>query len=108
MSDTIAVGGGPTGVTVSAGSVWVANSLDGTVTRVDPARDAVVATIPVGDGPDAIAAAAGAVWVVNEFGGNISRVDPRKGVRRIARSPSGAGRPRWHRRRAPSGSRCAP
>ncbi len=35
VSDTIAVGGGPTGVVASAGSVWVANSLDGTVTRVD-------------------------------------------------------------------------
>ena len=42
-----------------AGSLWVANSLDATVSRVDPAALAVTATIPVGSGPAALAAGAG-------------------------------------------------
>ena len=32
----IAVGRGPNGITIGAGAVWVTNSLDGTVTRIDP------------------------------------------------------------------------
>jgi len=34
---------------VGAGSVWVSNQGDGTVSRIDPAGNRVVATIPVGD-----------------------------------------------------------
>ena len=32
------------------GSVWVANSLDGTLSRIDPQTNAVTATVAVGDG----------------------------------------------------------
>ena len=38
VTTTIPVGQAPTGVAVGAGSVWVANSGDGTVTRIDPAN----------------------------------------------------------------------
>ena len=37
------------------GSVWVANTVDGTVSRIDPATDRVTATIPVGPGPQSVA-----------------------------------------------------
>ena len=36
---TIQVGNGPAGVAVGGGFVWVANSLDGTVSKIDPAND---------------------------------------------------------------------
>ena len=42
-----------------AGFLWVANSLDSTVSKVDPTSGSVAATIPVGSGPSAIAAADG-------------------------------------------------
>ena len=53
----------PTGVAVGGGSVWVANSGDGTVTRIDPKTDKVSATIAVGGSPQAITVAGGRVWV---------------------------------------------
>ena len=41
--------------------IWVANHLDGTVSRVDPSTATVQATIPVGEGPSALAEAGGRV-----------------------------------------------
>jgi peptide/nickel transport system substrate-binding protein len=49
-------------VAVGAGSVWVANSGAGTVTRIDPARGAAIATIVVGGSPQQIAVAGDRVW----------------------------------------------
>lgn len=60
---TVPVGGEPTGLAIGAGSVWVASTWAGTLTRIDPARDAVLATIPVGERPYAVAAGPRAVWV---------------------------------------------
>jgi YVTN family beta-propeller protein len=62
-SRTIPVGDGPLGIAFGAGSVWVANSLDGTVSRIDPQQGNVVATIRVGRRPQGIAVGAGKVWV---------------------------------------------
>lgn len=63
MTRAIAVGDGPVALAVGAGAVWVANSGDGTVSRIDPRTNHVIATIPVGHRPQGIAIAAGAVWV---------------------------------------------
>ncbi len=56
--------------------MWVTNSLDGTVSRIDPATDAVQATIAVGDGAGAIAIGKSAVWVANQYAGTVARIDP--------------------------------
>ena len=53
----------PSGIAVGAGSVWVANSLSGTVSRIDPGTDSVTKTIPVGGAPHSVAVAGGRVWV---------------------------------------------
>jgi DNA-binding beta-propeller fold protein YncE len=45
---------------VAAGAVWVANEADGTVSRIDPARNRVVATIRIGDPRQLVAAGCGA------------------------------------------------
>jgi YVTN family beta-propeller protein len=50
-------------VAVGAGGVWVANSRDGTVSRIDPESNKVIATIHIGNNPQGIAVGAGAVWV---------------------------------------------
>jgi YVTN family beta-propeller protein len=62
-TETIDVGRGPTAVAIGEGAVWVANGGDGTVTKVDPGTDDVVATIKTGNYPAGIAAGGGAVWV---------------------------------------------
>ena len=72
----ISVGSGPTGIDFGAGSVWVANSLDGTVSRIDTETNSVTATIPTGNGPTALDADERGVWVSNQFDGTIVRIDP--------------------------------
>ncbi len=60
-TETFAVGRGPSGVAVGEGAVWVANSRDGTVSRVDPGGGEPE-TIELGSPPGGIAVAYGAVW----------------------------------------------
>ena len=57
------MGHSPTAVAFGAGSVWVANGGDGTVTRINPATNLPEATIPVGGSPQAITIANGKAWV---------------------------------------------
>jgi peptide/nickel transport system substrate-binding protein len=72
----------------------VANSLDGTISRVDPASDAVVATVWVGDGPSAVAVGGGGVWAASEVRGTVSRLDPNTntvaGTIEVGSAPAGA------------------
>ena len=70
------VGSGPAGIAVTPGAVWVANSLDLTVSKIDPATGTVTATIGVGDGPTGIVAAKDGVWVSDEFDATLDRIDP--------------------------------
>jgi streptogramin lyase len=76
----VALGAGskPTGIAVGAGSIWVAESLKGTVARIDPNRLAVVATIPLLQeaNPDQIAFGAGFVWVTEPDADAVFRIDP--------------------------------
>jgi DNA-binding beta-propeller fold protein YncE len=53
----------------------VANSVDGTVTQIDPATDRAVG-LKVGGNPSGIAIVRGEVWTTNELAGTASRVDP--------------------------------
>ena len=68
---------GPVAVAVGEGTVWVANQLDDSVTRVDVRSGRVGRTIAVGREPVALAASKGLVWVANRLGGTVSRIDPR-------------------------------
>ena len=58
-----AVGHAPAALAVGAGSVWSANSRDGTVSRVD--RDRHGETIDVGGEPTALAFGGGSLWVAD-------------------------------------------
>ena len=61
--ESIAVGDGPTAVAFGADAVWVANTVDGTVSRIDP-ETFEVKTIAVGNPPAGIAVSDdGRVWV---------------------------------------------
>src|SRR5262249_48422920 len=70
------VGNGPEALTVGAGSVWVANSLDGTVMRIDPTQNIVSAAVTVGAGPSSLLASDGSIWVADTYSGRIDRIDP--------------------------------
>jgi YVTN family beta-propeller protein len=64
--DTIPVGRGASGVAVGAGSVWVADAIDHSLTRIDPSTNHVVATIHVAASPQAVAVGEGSVWAVGD------------------------------------------
>jgi YVTN family beta-propeller protein len=77
--DAVAVGIRPGPIGVGAGSVWVGNLEDRTLSRINPATRRIVKTIPLGATPTAIAYGAGAVWVTHGLTGQLSHVDPQFG-----------------------------
>ena len=60
------------GIACGDGFIWVANGLDGTVTKIDPQIDQPVDTIDVGNGPAGVAVGLGYVWVANSNDGTLS------------------------------------
>ena len=75
--DPITVGANPKGIAVGDDAVWVANTDDGTVSRIDPeAVEADAETITVGTEPRGVVAAFGSVWVTNGTDNSVSRIDP--------------------------------
>jgi YVTN family beta-propeller protein len=62
---------------VGAGSVWVADPLSDSVTRIDPVTNRPNGTFPTGRQPSAIAVGEGAVWVANSRDGTVTRYDPK-------------------------------
>src|SRR5262249_35682173 len=79
----VSVGQGPSAVAVGADAVWVANSLDGTVSRIDPISHSV-STRDVGKSPSALILSSGSVWVANRYSGTVTRLVPKtNGVEQI-------------------------
>ncbi|HEX4518948.1 MAG TPA: adenylate/guanylate cyclase domain-containing protein, partial [Gaiellaceae bacterium] len=76
ISGQIPVGSSPSAVTVGSGSIWVTNIDDHSVSRIDAAKQVVVAPIQVGNGPDGIVFGAGKIWVTNGLDGTVSEIDP--------------------------------
>lgn len=78
----------PLGIAVTPDAVWIAlrhgreeDALAGSVVRVDPVTNEVVAVVPLGSstdggGPTRIAAGAGAVWVGIPSSRTVVRIDP--------------------------------
>ena len=58
------------------GAAWVVNTLDDTVSRINPDTNSVADTVAVGDGPSEIAVVGEVVWVANEADGTLSRIEP--------------------------------
>ena len=50
--------------------------LEGSVQRIDPTTNEVVATIPAGPTPRFLAAGEGGVWTLNWGDGSVTRIDP--------------------------------
>jgi serine/threonine-protein kinase len=65
----------PAAIAFGLGSVWIANWLDSTVTRIVPSTNSPkVAPITVGLHPSGVAVGGGAVWVTNIGSDTVSRI----------------------------------
>jgi len=78
-----AVGRGPGAVVAGGGSVWVANTLGGTVSRIEQKKPHQVTSIDVGGEPTALAFGAGSLWVANGEDRMVAQLDP--GTNRVVR-----------------------
>jgi DNA-binding SARP family transcriptional activator/streptogramin lyase len=73
----IPVGTHPVGISYSAGDVWIANTDDGTISRVDPQTRTVTKTFGVGaPATDLVVLGRDAVWTGNGSDGTLSRFSP--------------------------------
>jgi ABC-type transport system substrate-binding protein/DNA-binding SARP family transcriptional activator len=72
---SVDVGNEPSAIAAGAGSLWVTNSADGTVTRIDPAT-LLASTVPTGHGPVAVAVSPAGVWIANAGDDAVVRIDP--------------------------------
>jgi DNA-binding SARP family transcriptional activator/streptogramin lyase len=80
------VGHAPDAVVAGAGSVWIANARDGTISRVDRAHGQT--TIDVGGEPTALAFGNGSLWVADGQNGRVDQVN--SGTNRVVhRLPAG-------------------
>ena len=82
----------PSNIAVGEGSVWVLNTADARVSRVDPRTGEVIRTFEPRGRPTDIAAGAGALWIGSGPGAThrVSRVDPATGeATRTVRLPGG-------------------
>ncbi len=82
----------PSNIAVGEGSVWVLNTADERVSRVDPRTGNVIRSFEPRGRPTDIAAGAGALWIGSGPGAThrVSRVDPATGdATRTERLPTG-------------------
>jgi YVTN family beta-propeller protein len=76
VSAAVQVGQRPTALAEGFGSVWVTNSAEDSVSRIDARSHNNSVPIPVGASPAGVAVGAGAVWVANSEDATVSRIDP--------------------------------
>ena len=72
----VPISGRPAGVATGAGALWVTDSVNARLLRVDLQKRSVVDRIVVGSDPGGVAVGAGSVWVANSQDGSVSRIDP--------------------------------
>lgn len=68
-------GNRPDAIAFGEGALWVANTGDDTVSRIDPDTRSVVQTIEVGNWPGGLATGFGSVWVANSGERTVSRIN---------------------------------
>ena len=86
LHDAVTVGQNPGGIAYGAGSIWVTNTSDGTVSRINPRSHAVTQTITVHTQPVGIAVNGDNVWVANSGDSSVSWINAAKDDAEVARS----------------------
>jgi YVTN family beta-propeller protein len=76
----VPVGTSPLAIVAGDGAVWVANAVDGTISRIDPRTRRVVATIGVGSDVSDLALGFGSLWVAGGNSGTLTRIDARENL----------------------------
>jgi YVTN family beta-propeller protein len=72
----VPISGRPAGVAMGVGALWVTDSVNATLLRIDPNRQVVIDRIAVGSDPGGVAVGPDSVWVANSQDGSVSRIDP--------------------------------
>jgi YVTN family beta-propeller protein len=90
LHDAVPVGQNPDALVYGFGSLWVANSGERTVQRVNPKTHEVIQTFEVGPNPTAIALSAKNVWVANGSDGTVTEIDAATNRVVVPRIPVGA------------------
>ena len=86
----VPVGPQPGPIADGAGSLWVGNLEDRTLTRIDPRDGRILRTIALPATPTGVDVGSDAVWVAHGRSGQLSRVDPTFG--RVSKTVDLAGR----------------
>jgi YVTN family beta-propeller protein len=73
--DTIRTGNEPAALAAGASNIWVSDTFDNAVARLDPSG-VITATTSVGRSPSSIAVGPDAVWVADALDDDVKRVDP--------------------------------
>ena len=102
LVDQVRVGSGPGRIASGAGSIWVANVLDNTVSRVDPKTALVRQTIAVDLDPTALAFGQGSLWVACSGTRKLLWINPET-YKILSASRSATVRAGWRSARARSG-----
>lgn len=80
VTGVVGVGARPGAIAAGAGSLWVANRDDQTISQVDPRTLAQVKTITLADSPDSIVTSQGRIWVAAASAASpfvaVDRIDP--------------------------------
>jgi YVTN family beta-propeller protein len=78
---SIPVGDAPVEVAVGEGAIWVSNTGDSSVSRIDPATNEATEVVGVAGEPGDLAVGGGGeVWVANREIGAVHRIDPTTGT----------------------------
>jgi YVTN family beta-propeller protein len=76
VDQVAALPGPPGALTISHGSLWIADPGAEQVIVVDPSSGAVTDRIPLASEPGAIATGDGAIWAITTVGSTVTRIDP--------------------------------
>jgi peptide/nickel transport system substrate-binding protein len=76
LVSSVRLGAQPDAIALGAGSAWVSDTADNSVTRLDTSGSTVIQRIPVGDAPAGIAFGFGSIWVANSGSTTVSRINP--------------------------------
>ena len=79
-SASVSIPGGPDGLTVVGGKVWVASAEAGRLTPIDAGTRKAGRAVEVGSDPDSVTSLDGSLWVTNTGDGTVSRLDDASGA----------------------------